>query len=103
MRFYATWFGFDPDSARRYPDGTVILRNPDGFDLALQSGEAPERLGFLHFGFQMADAGAVRDLLARMEAEQVAIPERWDEPSYVAFKCLDPDGWQVEVYWEPLS
>ncbi len=51
----------------------------------------------------MADAGAVRDPLARMEAEQVAIPERWDEPSYVAFKCLDPDGWQVEAYWEPLS
>jgi hypothetical protein len=25
MRFYAPWFGFDPDGARRYPDGTVIV------------------------------------------------------------------------------
>ncbi|HZD70788.1 MAG TPA: hypothetical protein VFA45_18410 [Actinomycetes bacterium] len=51
----------------------------------------------------LPDATAVGDLLARMEADQVAIPRRWDEPSYVAFKCLDPDGRQVEVYWEPLS
>jgi catechol 2,3-dioxygenase-like lactoylglutathione lyase family enzyme len=103
MRFYATWFGFDPDGARRYPDGTVILRNPDGFDLALHPGEAPEQPAFLHFGFQLPDAGAVRELLARMEADRVPIPERWDEPGYVAFKCLDPDGWRVEVYWEPIG
>jgi hypothetical protein len=36
-----------------------------------------------------------------MEADRVPIPERWDEPRYVTFKCLDPDGWRVEVYWEP--
>ena len=101
-RFYATWFGFDPDDARRYPDGTVILRNPDGFDLALHPGEAPEQPAFLHFGFQMPDAGAVCELLARMEADR-ADPGAWDEPGYVAFKCLDPDGWRVEVYWEPIG
>ncbi len=22
--------------------------------------------------------------------------------AYVAFKCLDPDGRRIEVYWEPL-
>jgi catechol 2,3-dioxygenase-like lactoylglutathione lyase family enzyme len=105
VRFYATWFGFDPDGARRYPDGTVILRNLDGFDLALHPGEAPEpeQPAFLHFGFQLPDAGAVWELLARMEADRVPIPERWDEPGYVAFKCLDPDGWRVEVYWEPIG
>jgi hypothetical protein len=35
-----------------------------------------------------------------MEADGVPILERWDEPGYVAFKCLDPDGWRVEAYWE---
>jgi catechol 2,3-dioxygenase-like lactoylglutathione lyase family enzyme len=102
LRFYQRWFGFDPDSARRYPDGTVIVRNPDGFDLALHPGEPPERPpAFLHFGFRLADAAAVRVLLASMEAEGVRVPERWDEAGYIAFKCLDPDGWRVEVYWEP--
>jgi hypothetical protein len=33
----------------------------------------------------------------------VPILERWSEPGYVAFKCLDPDGWRVEAYWEPVS
>jgi catechol 2,3-dioxygenase-like lactoylglutathione lyase family enzyme len=37
QRFYATYFGFDPATATRYPDGTVIIRDGDGdgFDLAL--------------------------------------------------------------------
>jgi hypothetical protein len=30
LRFYATYFGFDEARARRYPDGTVIVRNPQG-------------------------------------------------------------------------
>jgi hypothetical protein len=21
--------------------------------------------------------------------------------TYFAFKCLDPDGWRIEIYWEP--
>ncbi len=74
-----------------------------GFDLALHPGQAPEQPAFLHFGFQMPAAGAVRELLARMEADRVPVPERWEEPGYVAFKCLDPDGWRVEVYWEPIG
>jgi catechol 2,3-dioxygenase-like lactoylglutathione lyase family enzyme len=34
-RFYERHFGFDPDQARSYPDGTLILRDADGFVLAL--------------------------------------------------------------------
>src|SRR5215218_8711289 len=41
LRFYATYFGFDSAAARRYPDGTVIVRNPQGFDLALHPGDPP--------------------------------------------------------------
>jgi hypothetical protein len=28
--------------------------------------------------------------------------ERDDEDAYASFKCLDPDGHRVEVYWEPV-
>jgi hypothetical protein len=28
---------------------------------------------------------------------------RSDEPAYVSFKCLDPDGYTVEGYWEPAQ
>ena len=41
-------------------------------------------------------------LLERMEADGVIIAERNDDEAYVAFKCLDPDGHRIEVYWEPL-
>jgi catechol 2,3-dioxygenase-like lactoylglutathione lyase family enzyme len=104
LRFYQTYFGFDPASARHYPDGTMIFRNADGFDLALHPGVVPDQLPtFLHFGFQLPGAAAVLELLARMEVDGVPILERWEEPGYAAFKCLDPDGWRVEVYWEPVG
>jgi catechol 2,3-dioxygenase-like lactoylglutathione lyase family enzyme len=92
LRFYATHFGFEEAGARRYPDGTVIVRNAQGFDLALHQGDPPQGLpAFVHFGFQLPDA------------EAVPILERWDEPGYAAFKCSDPDGWRVEAYWEPIG
>jgi catechol 2,3-dioxygenase-like lactoylglutathione lyase family enzyme len=101
-RFYETYFGFDPATAQRYDDGTVIVRNADGFDLALH---ATDDVGvpqpFLHFGFGLPDPDGVRALLARLEGDGVEILERDDEPDYVAFKCVDPDGHRVETYWEP--
>ena len=102
LSFYATYFGFDPGTAQTYPDGTVIVRDADRFDLALHPApEASPMPDFLHFGFAMPDAGAVRDLQARLESDGVPVIERDDEPELVSFKCLDPDGWRVEVYWEP--
>jgi catechol 2,3-dioxygenase-like lactoylglutathione lyase family enzyme len=104
LRFYETYFGFDSAHARPYPDETAIVHNAEGFDLALHPGDLSERLpAFVHFGFQLPDADAVGALLAEMEADGVPILERWDEPGYVAFKCLDPDGWWVEAYWEPVG
>lgn len=102
LRFYATYFGFDPATAQTYPDATVIVRNGDGFDLALHpSAETPAPSTFFHFGFAVPDAGAVDALRTRLERDGVPIVERDDEPDLVSFKCLDPDGWRIEVYWEP--
>ena len=67
VRFSATWFGFDPDGARRHSNATVILRNPDGVDLALHRDPAPEQPAFVHVGFQLLEAEAVRELLAGRE------------------------------------
>jgi catechol 2,3-dioxygenase-like lactoylglutathione lyase family enzyme len=102
LRFYATYFDFDPATARSYPDGTVTVSNADRFDLALHPGsERPASSTFFHFGFAMADADAVHALRARLERDGVPVIERDDEPELVSFKCLDPDGWRLEVYWEP--
>ena len=101
LQFYATYFGFDPETAQTYPDGTVIVRNADRFDLALhQTTSHIDPSGFLHFGFRMPSAATVNDLRARMESDRVPVIEPADEPKLVSYKCLDPDGWRVEVYWE---
>jgi len=102
QQFYSAYFGFDPATAQRYPDGTVIIRNADGFDLALHPAEHIEPpLTFLHCGFKAGRPADVRTLRDRMEADGIPIVERDNEAAYTAFKCLDPDGHRIEVYWEP--
>src|ERR1700691_3947502 len=65
-QFYSAYFGFDPATAQEYPDGTVIIRNADGFDLALHPAEhiQPSPV-FLHAGFRAAEPQDVRALLER--------------------------------------
>ncbi|WP_232075982.1 VOC family protein [Phytohabitans suffuscus] len=102
VAFYERYFGFDPATAQRYPDGTVIVRDADGFDLALHAvEEVGEPPAFLHFGFWLPAAADVRALLSRLEADGVEVVERYDGPGMTSFKCLDPDGHRVEAYWEP--
>ena len=99
--FYATYFGFDPATAQRYPDGTVIVRNADGFDLALNAGQDPGAPPpFLHFGFHLDSDAEVRAVLDRVRAGGVEVIEHDDDADGVSFKCADPDGHRIEVYWE---
>jgi catechol 2,3-dioxygenase-like lactoylglutathione lyase family enzyme len=101
VAFYRRWFGFTAPP-RTYPDGTVFLGNEDGFDLALHPGALtgpPSRT--VHFGFRSAEADPVRTLLGDLVAADVTVTERHDTDDYVSLKCLDPDGYEIEVYWEP--
>jgi catechol 2,3-dioxygenase-like lactoylglutathione lyase family enzyme len=102
-RFYETYFGFDAGPARRAPDGVLLLQNAEGFSLALGETDEPIMLPrFLHFGFggvpSPEDVRAMRDRLA---GDGVELVEEWDEPGYVSVKCRDPDGYVLEVSWEP--
>ena len=100
--FYARFFGFDPSTARTYPDGVIIVRDAEGFSLALGAEETSQRTaGFPHFGFEMERPEEVRELRGRLEADDVELLEEEDSETYVGFKCLDPDKHVVEVSWEP--
>jgi catechol 2,3-dioxygenase-like lactoylglutathione lyase family enzyme len=99
--FYARYFGFDQATARRYPDGVIIVHDADGFALALGRDVSPELApGFPHFGFEAGSPDDVRGLRARLLADGVELVEDEDAETYVGFKCLDPDGHVVEVAWE---
>jgi catechol 2,3-dioxygenase-like lactoylglutathione lyase family enzyme len=54
----------------------------------------------LHAGFKADEPAEVRILMARMGDDGVVIVEHNEEPAYVAFKCLDPDGHRIEASWE---
>jgi catechol 2,3-dioxygenase-like lactoylglutathione lyase family enzyme len=99
--FYQRHFGF----RRAFEaDGGFFVRNDDGFLLALVPAAEHQPLpdGF-HVGFGLADAVAVRDHHRRLAAAGVPVTEVGDaDPAatYVTFRCWDPDGTEVEVFWE---
>jgi catechol 2,3-dioxygenase-like lactoylglutathione lyase family enzyme len=98
--FYRRWLGFGPVD-RRFPDGTIFIRDAEGTDLALHAGvvgrpPAPN----VHFGFRREDPKEVRALHRSLVDGGVDVLELDDEADLVSVKALDPDGYVVEVYWE---
>lgn len=99
--FYCTHFGFRPAFEA---EGGYFVRNDDGFLLALvpatRRGELPE--GF-HVGFGAPSPQAVFRVHAVLSAAGVPVREVDDlrpGEDYVSFRCWDPDGTEVEVYWD---
>jgi catechol 2,3-dioxygenase-like lactoylglutathione lyase family enzyme len=99
--FYQRHFRFEPAFEA---EGGYFLRNAEGFLLALVP-SAPHRPlpeGF-HIGFALPDPGDVATLHAELAAAAVRLTEIDDHrpgESYVTFRCWDPDGTEVEVYWD---
>lgn len=94
--FYGRHFGLHLD--RRHGD-ILFLGNDHGFDLALAPEADPAPLPpWFHFGFRLPTADAVRALHAELgdAADEL---NAWDD--LVTFRCRDPDGYLIEVYWEP--
>lgn len=102
IEFYARYFGFDPSTARRYPDGVIIVHDSAGFALALGPDDGSDRVpGFPHFGFDLGSPEEARELRARLLADGIRlVEEEEDTDAYVGFKCLDPDDHVIEVAWE---
>ncbi len=101
-RFYETYLGFDARPAKEYDDGVLMLYSASGFSLALGPTEDPISLPeFLHFGVRLPSAEDVRAFRERLRAGGIEVVGEWEEPEYVSVKFRDPDGYVVEVSWEP--
>ena len=99
--FYEAYLGFEAEPEPR-EDGVLMLRSPEGFSLAL--GETAEPIvlpAFLHFGIGLETPEEVRSFRDRLATDRIEIVGEWSEPNYVSVKFRDPDGYVVEVSWEP--
>jgi catechol 2,3-dioxygenase-like lactoylglutathione lyase family enzyme len=101
--FYERYLDFAAEPTLR-ADGVLMLHNAAGFSLALGETDEPIHLpAFLHFGIGLEEASAVRAFRERLLADGVEIVGEWNDPDYVSVKFRDPDGYVVEVAWEPAD
>jgi catechol 2,3-dioxygenase-like lactoylglutathione lyase family enzyme len=99
--FYVAHYGFRPAFEH---DDAFFIRNDDGFTLALCAVDAHQALpaGF-HIGFGARDADEVVERHRALLAAGVRCGEVEDyrpDEQYVTFRCWDPDGTEIENYWE---
>lgn len=96
--FYTRWFGLRRTGGR---DITFLAGDRD-FSLALAEDAQPGAMpAWFHFGFRLATAPDVRALCAAMRDAGVTIVKAlYDDPTITSFRCADPDGYPIEIYWE---
>jgi len=99
--FYVRHFRFQPAFEA---EGGYFVRNDDGFLLALVPADphVPLPPG-VHIGFGLDGPAEVEDLHRALGAAGTRTTEIDDErprSDYVTFRCWDPDGTEVEVFWE---
>ena len=101
--FYERHFGFRPAFEA---DGGWFLRDrdDDGFLLAVVPAERHQPLpdGF-HLGFRADDPDEVPAARAQLAACGVRVGDLEDhrpDEDYVTFRCWDPDGTEIEIFWE---
>jgi catechol 2,3-dioxygenase-like lactoylglutathione lyase family enzyme len=99
-RFYESYF--ELREKVRY-GGLLFVGSDEGFDLALSPDADPQPMPpWFHFGFRLASAEAVDDLHRRMALAGEAIFEPLTTDGDLCyFRCRDPDGYAIEVYYEP--
>lgn len=99
--FYEAHFGFRPAFEA---EGGFFVRNDDGFLLALIPADPHQPLpDGVHIGFGLDTPDAVVAMQSSLQAAGVRTGELQDSrpgEGYVTFRCWDPDGTEIELFWE---
>ena len=97
--FYARYFGLHDHV---WHGEMLFMRDAaDGLDLALApAAELDPFPEWFHFGFRLQRPDEVAVLHARLVADGVETSELERLDDFVVFRCRDPDGHCLEVYWE---
>jgi catechol 2,3-dioxygenase-like lactoylglutathione lyase family enzyme len=97
--FYEHYFGMKQNAMQ---GDILFMRDEGGMDLALASASEPAEMpDWFHFGFRLVSAKAVEEMHEKMMRGRLpSVGEIERELGYVTFRCTDPDGYSIEVYWE---
>jgi catechol-2,3-dioxygenase len=97
--FYSTWFGM---AVQREGTEITFMTDESDFLLALMHDPAAAPLPpWFHFGFRQASPAAVLAMNTKMVKAGVPIKKGvYEDGSLVSFRCADPDGHVIEVFWE---
>tara|TARA_R110000868_G_scaffold117600_12_gene312394 strand:+ start:14303 stop:14668 length:366 start_codon:yes stop_codon:yes gene_type:complete len=102
MNFYTKAFDFYEKA--RFGPSLVFLKNNEGFDLALSLVDEVEQLpNHIHYGFSFKTKSELMDFYTKgqrvFSSNFVEAPS--DKGGFVSFVCVDPDGYHIELYWDP--
>src|SRR5579864_5616998 len=97
--FYERCFGL---KRHLWHGDTLFMRDQAGMDLALAPGGAAAMPDWFHIGFRLGAEDEVRRLFDHVLAEGADVRAPLSvEPDFAFFRYADPDGYLIEVYWEP--
>jgi catechol 2,3-dioxygenase-like lactoylglutathione lyase family enzyme len=101
LEFYRDVLGLE---GTVHPEGYGFTLNfPNGSNVVLLRGEPPSSMGDFHFGVALATPEAVRQMRETLRARGATETEWVDVPGYASVKVTDPDGYSVQVVWDPVQ
>lgn len=102
VEFYKNYFGFS--RAQKRGAGAYFLYNEHGFMLAIDELPSKEVLPkWLHYGFRLDSKDDVQKVYSRLvEAGHEITKELTSYDDWTMFRCKEPAGYEIEVYWEPV-
>ena len=98
-QFYGRWFGFPRHVVR--DDGVQFVERRRVRPRTRPDRDPDSLPASFHLDLRLDSPGDVRTLYERMEADGLPIREALsEEKGFIYFRCLDPDGHLLEVYWQ---
>jgi len=96
-RFYTAFVM--PGAKSEWLGNSLHVRTTDGGDIAFQAGD-PTHCPGAHHGFLESSPERIDVLRAELAKSGVTTKDDCSEKGFRSIKFLDPDGYEIEVYWE---
>jgi len=91
-KWYCETLGFKPNGFTIWSGGTVLAFGPGD----------PIKNEQLHFGFRVSSVEVLKQWQATLRATGMEIEDLHGDGTYQSFYCSDPEGNDLEFFWEEV-